>query len=323
MKTNRSYRGFTLIELLVVIAIIAILIALLLPAVQQAREAARRSSCKNNLKQLGLALHNYHETHTTFPPGTTGGGTGAVFAPPEWRYLLHHLLPFVEQTQYYEIVMQEPTLGNPWLSTWPAELDGRTIPMFLCPSDGQGGNILTVNAGPVALAKSNYLGIFSGYNDGDTGTYASNPAPPNVRALFGHNQGRKLRDITDGTSNTIAMAEYLTGAVSSNVRGGFITSRAGAQYLYMTQTPNSSGPDNFINAGDLWCENATGGLPDQNMPCVTAATNANHASPRSRHTGGVHILLCDGATRFVSENVDLTLWRGLGTVSGSEILGEY
>ena len=160
-------KGFTLIELLVVIAIIAILIALLLPAVQQAREAARRTTCKNNLKQLGLALHNYHDTHSIFPPGATG------FVIPEWKYLLHHIMPFVDQTAYYNTIMVNPALPNPWAAAWPASVQGVAIPGFLCPSDGMGGAIA---AGPSLanlsqVAKSNYLGIFSGLNDGFASTY--------------------------------------------------------------------------------------------------------------------------------------------------------
>lgn len=318
---RRRTDGFTLIELLVVIAIIAILIALLLPAVQQAREAARRSTCKNNLKQLGLALHNYHETHKMFPPGTIQGGGGTPFSSPQWTYLLHHILPFIDQVPYYKTIMVNPTLPEPWAASWPASVQGVAIPVFLCPSDGKGGatcagsNLGNFND----ITKSNYLGIFSGLNDGFAHTYNSTPGPIAQRALFGLNQGRRISDITDGTSNTLAMAEYLTGTEQNNLRGMFCTSRAGSQFLYVTQTPNSSGPDSFVLAG-LWCE----ATPVVGQPCIVEATNSNHASPRSQHVGGVQVLLCDGAVRFVGNNIDLlTVWRPLGTIANDEVIGEF
>ena len=308
-------KGFTLIELLVVIAIIAILIALLLPAVQQAREAARRTTCKNNLKQLGLALHNYHDTHSIFPPGATG------FVNPEWKYLLHHLMPYVDQTAYYNTVMVNPALANPWAVAWPASVQGVAIPGFLCPSDGKGG---ATAAGPSLanlsnVAKSNYLGIFSGLNDGFASTYGNTTGPIAERAMFGLNQGRRFRDVSDGTSNTIVIAEYLTGTEQNNLRGMYYTARAGSQYLYLRQTPNSSGPDSFVLSG-LWCE----ATPVVGQPCIVEGTALNHASPRSAHTGGVQVLLCDGSVRFVSNNIDLLgIWRPLGTIANNEVIGEF
>lgn len=312
---HRKTYGFTLVELLVVIAIIGVLVGLLLPAVQAAREAARRMSCQNNLKQLGLAIHNYHATYDMFPPSNGG------LSDKEWKYLLHHLLPYIEQTAYSDAVMGQPTLPNPWIGAWPASVQGVAIPAFLCPSDGKGGS--TAKGASLSnlsdVAKSNYLGIFSGMNDGFVLTYGAAPGPIADRAMFGVNQTRRMRDVTDGLSNTIVMAEYLTGTEQNNLRGMYYTARAGSQYLYLRQTPNASGPDSFVLPG-LWCEPA----PVKGQPCIVEGTPLNHASPRSTHTGGVQILLGDGSVRFVTDSIDLFgIWRPLGTIANNEVIGAF
>jgi len=323
-RTRRARDAFTLVELLVVIAIIGILVAMLLPAVQAAREAARRIQCANNMKQLGVALHNYHSSHSTFPPGTIQTGN-CVFCPPEWPSYLHHLLPFTEEQALYDImdVMNQ----GPWLVPFPPESRGFSVTTLLCPSDGMGGLTITANfVGDNELYRSNYLGIFSGLKDEYHHTHGSQPGPREEQAMFGVNQGRRIRDITDGTSKTMALAEYLTGTNKDNYRGAPFTTRAGAQILYTTLTPNSSAPDVMWNAmgpTEETCENNGLGLPQLNMPCQYGATSTNYASPRSRHRGGVQVLLCDGSVRFVSNDVDLmSAWRPLGTISGAEAVGD-
>ncbi len=311
-------RGFTLIELLVVIAIIAVLIALLLPAVQQARESARRSSCKNNLKQLGLALHNYHDTMKMFPLGTLTNTGLRYGGNPEWPYLLHYIYPQIDQANAYNLLNFSKTA--PWISAtgWNAGMNDQALTVLQCPSDGQGGAIKPI-VGSVKFTTSNYLGLFSGLND-----LESERPPQTTKAIFLINKGTFISDIVDGTSNTMIMSEYLTG-ILGDTRGGFWTNRAGAQFLQVTNTPNSSTPDNILdNPGFCPSGNANGANnPTNNMPCTPGPNDSNFASPRSRHTGGVHSLMADGSVRFFSNNINLNTWRWLGWISDGNALGDF
>lgn len=308
MRATTRRQGFTLIELLVVIAIIAVLIALLLPAVQQAREAARRSQCKNNLKQLGLALHNYHDTFGRMPPGSIGG--------TEWPYLIHFILPYLDQGPMYNELATNWSRQAPWFGPGPWPMTVRfAIPALLCPSDGKGGNVKHID-GTVDLPTSNYLGFFTGRNDGETAADAST-----YRATFAVNRGAAIRDLTDGTSNTMLMGEYLSGT-DADWRGWFYTGRAASQFLHATNPPNSTTPDNILDyhAG---CTPALN-LPLQNLPCTPDGNTPNNfATSRSRHVGGAHVLLGDGAVRFISANMNTTTYQYLAWIADGNVIGDF
>ncbi|MEX1039484.1 MAG: DUF1559 domain-containing protein [Pirellulaceae bacterium] len=322
MLSSISRRGFTLVELLVVIAIIGVLVALLLPAVQQAREAARRSQCLNNMKQIGLALHNHHDTYKSFPAGALSSA-GTPFAGPEWPYFLHQILPFMEQNAYWER-LENYTLPAPWLSnpgTW-APLVDLPLDMYLCPSDRR-----TVIKNPgqtitTKLATSNYLGIFSGLNDGETAVDIQAR-----RAAFGlapiNKGGRRMATFRDGLSNSMMVAEYLTGLETEH-RGAFFTNRAGSQFLHAAHTPNSSVPDNLLDHGQFCSSGNGANLPEANLPCISGPTGSNFATSRSYHPGGVNILLGDASVRFATNTIDLaTVWQRLAWIEDGQPISEF
>lgn len=349
--------AFTLIELLVVIAIIAILVALLLPAVQQAREAARRSSCKNNLKQLGLGLQNYHDTYTVFPMGRGGPGHQSG---DRWSGRVH-LLPYVEQASLYDSWMTQATaVGSPSIAPWNEwavngiVVTGQYISTYNCPSDtyqkdqfgGQGG--------------ANYM-----FNGGDNGDRLDDA---DGRGVFTRNACYKMRDILDGTSNTIAMGEAqrprgggsLGDVARPSAADGFNNivrvNPSGCLALFdkAAGTYVSPIPSGQLIGGDQkqGYRYGDGGPPfnfitpvlPPNSPSCMRSNNDNGdglMSAGSKHSGGAQFVLCDGSVRFISENIDtgdLTaappggnsaarspygVYGALGTRSGNEVVGEF
>jgi prepilin-type N-terminal cleavage/methylation domain-containing protein/prepilin-type processing-associated H-X9-DG protein len=318
-SSNRR-RAFTLVELLVVITIIGILIALLLPAVQMAREAARKMQCSNNLKQIGIGLHAVLEDTGRFPPGikakTVFSYDYAANGGYEWTYLLHFLYPYVDQQPCFD-ALHGPKfdIQNPWTDdgavNWPAESRVIYISQFVCPSDLTDSISTVYDQKGIHFVrnKSNYLGIFSGLRDGQG---VGGESAANQSAVFRPGRGTSISEIADGTTFTIAIAEYLRGIANGDARGSFWTNRAGCQTLYVTQGPNSNAPDNICN---VFCP--TGGTPNEpsmNLPCSISGDYfaQNFASPRSRHEGGVNVLLCDGSVQFIQDNIDINIWRSLG-----------
>ena len=318
--------AFTLIELLVVIAIIAILIGLLLPAVQKVREAAARAKCQNNLKQLGLALQNYHDTNSKFPPGTM---VETNFTPPEWPYLLHYMYPFFEQSAYYTAIGAGNWLNvQPWVNPGPwAPVLNLPISPLLCPSDT--GTPTSTHAGASApLARSNYLGFFSGTQDSHNWQPNAYPTSPiNQRALctMGASRASKMASVTDGTSNSLAIGEYIGGINQSDSRGWFYSNRAGNQFLYATFTPNATNPDVLIDYQD-YCSSGYN-QPAQNQPCTVDDGNGfggnNYVISRSHHTGGVNGVFCDGHVAFITNSIPLSTWQALVWIADGQVIGSF
>lgn len=324
MKTQsispRLQRAFTLIELLVVIAIIAILIALLLPAVQQAREAARRTQCKNNLKQIGLSLHNYHDVAGQFPMQAVYGYWDGAANQPRNHTWISMLLPYFDQAPLYnQIDFSAPAWGQ-------AHVDGNEISALRCPSDTG-----TNRSNTRSLVITNYAA-----NEGHH--WWSDGSGPN-RGVFTKGLEASIRDIRDGTSNTVAIAEvcggsYAGGPGNSNGNG---RPRIGNEAVFrsafvaatftaaVTQGTDPAGnpythPDGSAISG--WFQ---GGSPHHYAPIFMnhGGINTQWSGSNSFHTGGVQVLMADGAVRFTSENLDWGLWRALNSVNGGETIGEF
>jgi prepilin-type N-terminal cleavage/methylation domain-containing protein/prepilin-type processing-associated H-X9-DG protein len=311
-----SRRGFTLVELLVVIAIIGILIALLLPAVQAAREAARRSQCTNNLKQITLGVHNYESSYKALPAGAYACCYGTWLIP---------VLPYVEQDALYRKYVRLAGMNLPpdtrYGSAENQVVTKSQIPAYTCPSDIP------------SASSSIYSGItFHNYvaNYGNTGRYgestygvdsSGNPnrfggAPfKQVSSDATTPQNMQLRDILDGLSNTLMFSEAIQGK-SNDLRG--FSWWAGSCHFETYLTPNSAQPDVLEGAG--YCV-ATAGL---NPPCIATSSGIYQTNAaRSRHPGGAQASMCDGSVRFFSDSIALDTWRRLGTSAGGDLPGTY
>ena len=316
-KSVPSSRGFTLIELLVVIAIIAILIALLLPAVQQAREAARRSSCKNNLMQLGLALQNYHDTHNVFPPGGVIGTCAGT--PPTnisgiqecsgqslgGNWLLY-ILPQMEQAGLWEAAAPILSNNNNPLDSMN-NIFGHFAPAaFRCPSHPWDRRSNVSFRALEHMSRGNYAG---NYGSGDlTASYKQATA-----GVFTINSATNIRDILDGTSNTLLVGEvnYINDN-TSDARGAWVYSGMGGSAFSTGRNPNTKTADILSS-----CSSTT------EMPCTAGNDGTQIATLRSLHTGGVQVCFVDGSGRFISENISQTIWAALGTRANREVIDNF
>ncbi|MCC9609264.1 DUF1559 domain-containing protein [Blastopirellula sp. JC732] len=308
-RSSQSRRGFTLVELLVVIAIIGVLIALLLPAVQQAREAARRMQCSNNLKQQGLALHNYHDVFQSFPPG---------YVTPNrisWQAMI---LPQLEQTGLNDqlaaagaFTADSADSAKPVWHNNPAIVSAGATPLaqtviqaYICPSDPSDELNTKLRSddstNPGQYAKSNYVGTYTAafYNSAGTKTEDRN-------AMFYANSKRNFRDMIDGTSNTLVVAER--GTVSNYVGSLWI----GWHDLEPGRT-----------TGDRWFMGHVRINRLSNDTQYPINGTIGHAASSS-HPGGAQFLFGDGAVHFIGETVDVRTYSALGTINGGEVIGEY
>lgn len=349
MNFNRSAqpqrRGFTLIELLVVIAIIAVLIALLLPAVQQAREAARRAQCKNNLKQYGLALHTYHESHKIFPTGSNQiSGIGQF----DWRNYSATvmLLPYMDNGPLFKQYAGQ-CLGPPHLdaTNGTAYLIGNSLKggMTACPSDTAPNSSF---AGQGRDSASNYV-YCAGMNHAWSGTISDQ------NGMFNMALPVRVSDIRDGTSNVIAMSEQVVGGNQSNTAASpdySLIKQAGST-LSSAAFPTQASVQSWITAcngsgtymtqggastGHWWHRGLVGAtlfntLITPNYAAYNCNANCGGCDPngaglqiaRSRHTGSVHVLMGDGATRAVNNQINWTTWGNLGARNDGQQVGNF
>ncbi|WP_417386372.1 DUF1559 domain-containing protein [Gimesia sp.] len=355
--SRMSRPGFTLIELLVVIAIIATLIALLLPAVQQAREAARRSQCKNNLKQLGIGLHNYHDTHSCFPAGYysygTSNGSGPAWAAidpttwdaaPGWTWGTM-ILPFMDQAVLYNAM----DLNRPSWDLANASAAQTKLSVFLCPTASGGdepflvqdasGSPLLKGGEQLRFGRSHYVAshgqescwgecgssttgvVFTNIYTKTTKTVTINGDASKVAdGPFFRNSRTRFSDVTDGTSNTIFLGEHSSKLSDKTWVGVVPGAFTHPRFTSPENSPDAAATLALIHAGPSGGELDITGFPiihPVNFPTYHVG------QMYSEHTGGGHICMGDGSVRFVSENIDLLLWAALSSINEGEVTGEF
>lgn len=304
-------RGFTLIELLVVIAIIAILIALLVPAVQKVREAAARVQCVNNLKQIGLALHNFHGTKKAFPLGNWKPNS---FSPHS------QLLPYLEQGPLYKQI-DFTQAYNAAVNAAPTAV---SLSVFLCPADPQ-------SSLPSGFGGNNYVA-----NYGNTIKWGQNGTVAN--GVFWHDTsttglGCRIGDITDGTSNTAAFSERRKGDWSNSsvdpatdlVNPPGVNPATSDDAMNLCRSMFATSPQWYSNFGSRWIQGQqdvmySSPAPPNDPACAYPQNGTQNMPASSAHTGGVNLLLCDGSVRFVSSSVAIDTWRALATRNIGDVL---
>jgi len=325
-KTTLPRRGFTLIELLVVIAIIAVLIALLLPAVQQAREAARRTQCKNNLKQIGLGLHNYHDTFNCLMAGIVARENTAANTANGYGWTWHaSLLPYLEQTGFYDAIQGLDGMGHEngneaaGKPRWVAE-SGGVLSVFWCPTqpDVSMGSQKIISGTSIGYQTSNYngnMGTRIGNGNDDcicTGIANLNDMKTkdwgcmNGNGVFYVNSRTRFGDVKDGLSNTIFVSEVPD--TGGDAMGGF---GAGCDRRAIYSRGGDSNPPTEMTEALIAAEG--------NDPINGGAEEASG----SWHTGGAHFCMGDGSVRFLSENMNMPTYQGLSTRKGGEVIGEF
>ncbi len=332
--------GFTLVELLVVIAVIGILVGLLLPSVQAAREASRRMSCTNNLKQLSLALHNHESILKEFPSGVIRQiwDQQPTWSEGHWAWgVFANLLPYIEQSNLHEqLHLDKPLLGAPpTFQILPEHQDlvNKNVGLFLCPSDFEA--VLDQRYRPANYVACLGSGVETPTQQAGTDRDAD--------GVFFANSRTKPRDIVDGLSNTIAFSETTLGLGSPGPDGFVVTSppadpkdvwaalmpwEVTALSDSACQSANSFG----VTRGNSWAATShlSGFFNTYLSPNSTTSDCIIHftfspgwVAARSRHPGGVNVALVDGSVRFVSDSIDLAVWRSLSTRNGGEVIGEY
>lgn len=330
---NTRKNGFTLIELLVVIAIIAVLIALLLPAVQQAREAARRTQCKNNLKQIGLAIHSYHDTNNRLPSSGMQTGWG--------HHWLVSLLPFADQAPLYNqwvFVGTDSGWHGDGLPGGPnaANYDNKQIGWMICPSNTL-PELMTRFPTGACMPAASYVGI--------TGAAPSGRYQPAINTVWFQSVGdwgiysrdgmilsgicKKMKDVADGLSNTIMVGEQAnytfdpTGVTQADARAGATWGWAMGSNSGWNNGPGGGGNHTVRYAPNSKSLGLEGALTNMGSTPTGAEATRINTPLCSAHGGGVHVLLGDGSTRFVSDNVNMQVLTYLSVIADGQVIGEY
>ncbi len=319
-------RAFTLVELLVVIAIVGVLVALLLPAIQAAREAARRSSCTNNLRQLGVAMQNRHDAQGGLPPGR-GEPPPKIFSPQAY------LLPYVEEGALNALIdfKQAPQFvivaGIPYSGDANRAAAIENVPLLLCPSDAVAGRVPGSEFGA-----TNYVAC-TGSGKVDAGTLTD------ADGVFYLGSSVGYRQITDGTSHTAAFSERglgpggeITGpALASHLRPGYILELLNATPVSETGCGDPTKGTWYEARGAKWIIGNYGNTlynhyltpNSEDWDCMNLAQQKGYLAARSYHPGGVNVLYCDGSVRFVEDDINWSPWRALATRAGEEIIEGY
>jgi len=306
--------AFTLIELLVVIAIIAILIGLLLPAVQKVREAAARLKCQSNMKQLGIALHNYNDSNGSLPPGQWNGfySNDAPWIRGCW---VQPLLPFIEQEPLYNLWMQYQAVNGGWALVVPNK--DTVISTLICPSDPyspktqtRDGNAVMVTPTAGAATVSQVQGLHVNYVLCTGSTYYT-PSGLGMNGAFYVKSKSKVGAIPDGTSNTVFGSEIRVSpdVTANDLRGRYCNSWEGNNLFSTLNPPNTTVPDTQSYQGQ-----SIVGAPLQTAP----STSQLALYARSGHSGGVNAVMGDGSVRFVSNSISPIVWQAQGTINGGE-----
>lgn len=309
MRHRPLRSAMSMVELVVVIGIIAVLIGLAIPAVMRVRESANAAACRNNMRQVGVALSSYMAGHGSLPLGSenrndTWGAPGTTWAV--------QILPYIDHEDIYRKInfaAKDPSgsvFANTTNSTGSDAATSYVVQPFICPADRVGGQLAMLPGG--TYSRSNYLGFFGTY---PYGVERSDGA-------FGVNFGARPADFLDGMSNTVVVGEYLTGVPSSiaedDPRGAFWLDRPGSSQIHSMASPNPVGKDVF--AGETCVDR-----PDYNLPCSDVQNYlVTSAASRSRHRNGVNVVMGDGSVRFISNSISKLAWQALGTLAGDEIV---
>ncbi len=335
-RFNKRASGFTLVELLVVIAIIGILVGLLLPAVQAAREAARRMQCTNNVKQIGLSLHNYESANMRFPMGDASFNNGGGEIPQASTQAF--ILPYLEAGNSYSVFdLKFQVNGN--AANTQARI--QVIPSFHCPSDPGGTRHFIANL--IDAASANYMQCMGSHSD-QAGYVVSGALKQRTQyhGMFTRNQNLKIGEIADGTSNTAMFSEIKKGPnnttsflviAAGDPRDFRVATNVAATWTGAAQLAPPADCEN--RASNAWAYrglqyyrgllvatyyNHTLTPNAKKRDCVTSSLWQGHVAARSYHTGGVTLGLADGSVRFVSDGVDGVLWSAVGTTNGGEVV---